>query len=658
MTRSASLPIAIIFAALLAAVAYAETYVVDGVRGDDANDGIKAPFKTITRGAAALQAGDTLRLVPMDEPYRETLSIRRHGRPGAPIVIEGGGATLSGSDPAPTEGWTEAGGVYSVPHAGHARMRVFGPDRHFDRGRSATELLPEQWFWADGTFYFRPAEGKHPNDYGLLLAAQPGRASGVATTGAGWFIVRDLTCVNFWNDGFNLHGGTGPAWFENIVGNWNGDEGFSAHENAECYVRGGEFSYNYWHGIDDIIFSRTYFAGVVCRGNRAIGVRFDGGSHSLIDCEVSGSPVNIAIFRRSETPLPLADRHPLTVTYTNLRNVVVRSTQSEVGLQVGPTTECVVEHCLLTGGNPVIDVQADGKAFVINSVVSGGVEREVMADGEYFADHNLYFPGRFVIGAATYTPEQFADYRAATGNDANSVLGEPLLDASGRYLVAGSPGYAGANSPAYGGINIGPEDRAAATPAASAGVSVLVTPGEEIAGGTLRFVYDFEQDNPWSRVYPEPERNQAGEAVIGSSELSDEQAHGGERSAKLVATAPAGPPARFTIKLFSQYLPYDRPVRRISYWLYGDGSGRTARLRIRDSSGESFYDRPVPVDWTGWQQIVWDLDEAAPPLVAGGDGNRVQDGPTMELVVEIGLTASNDLTLYFDDLEVELAPDG
>jgi len=657
MNRSMPALIAMLMTIVPLSVACAETYTVDGVRGDDANDGIAAPFRTIARGAAAVGPGDTLVLVPMDEPYRETMSLRRHGLPGAPITIEGGGAVLSGSDPAPAEGWQEGeGGVWSVPLAAHDRMMVFGPERHFFKGRSATELQPEQWFWAGGTFYFRPAEGRRPNDYGLLLASMAGRPSGIATSGAGWIIVRDLTCINFWNDGFNLHGGTGPMWFENITGNWNGDEGFSAHENAESYVRGGEFAHNYWHGITDIIFSRTHFAGVVCRDNRAAGVLFYGGMHSLTDCEISGSPINVGLMPASPNQFPLGDRHLLASGLTNLRNVVVRSADDEVGVQVASGAGCVIEHSLVEGGSPVIDVQPGGTAFVVNSVVRGNGEREVVADGGYLADHNVYFPGRFLIAGADYGPEQFADYRTATGNDANSVIGEPAFDESGVHLVQGSPGYAGADSGSYGGINVGPEDRTQVVSVAVAGATVLDTPSEPLEGGGRRYSYDFETDNPWSRIYPVPEQSEGGIAVTGTSELSDEQAHGGEHSARLHVVTPEPPPGAYNIKLFSQYLPYDRPVRRISYWLCGDGSGRSARLRIRDGGGEVFYDRPVTVDWTGWQQIVWDLDERAP--VTGGGEDGLQNGPTMELVVEISMNAASEMTLYFDDLVVDLARDG
>ncbi len=645
-------------AILLAALPlWAETYIVDGAQGDDANDGITAPFATIARGVAAVGPGDTLKIVPMDEPYHESLRLSRHGLPGAPIAIEGGGATLTGADPAPTEGWTEEDGIWQVPLKAHDRMMVFGDERYFIKGAGPANLEPEQWRWAEGTFYFRPAEGKTPADYDLRLAVD--RVSGVITTGAGFIIVRDLTCINFWNDGFNLHGGTGPIWFENIVGNWNGDEGFSAHENTEAYVNGGEFSNNYWHGINDIIYSRTHFVNVVCRNNRSKGVRFNGGMHSLTDCEVSGSPINVELLPYPRAKFPLAEQHPLAVSLTNIRNTVIRSANDEVGVFVGPDSEAVIEHCLLEGGAPVIDVQREGKAFVVNSVVMRGDDSEVVAEGEYIADHNLYHPGRLTIAGADYDSDTFEDYRSATGNDENSLIGEPMLAEDGAHIAPESPGYRGADSGAYGGYAIGPQDRTRASASTGrAGVRIVEGETEETGDGGRRHVYDFEEDNPWSRVYPEPEQSADGIAVQGASELSDEQAHSGERSTRLHVVTADGQPERYNIKLFSQDLPFEQPVRKISYWLHGDGSGRTARPRIRDASGEGFYGPATSIDWEGWRQVTWDLDDTPPLNIAGGNGNRRQDGPTMELVLEIREDAGSEMTLFFDDLEVELAPEG
>jgi hypothetical protein len=635
----------------------AEVYVVDGATGDDANDGIAAPFKTIARGANAVGPGDTLRIVPMDEPYREGLRMDRHGLRGAPIIIEGGGAVLTGADPVPGEGWTEQDGIWQVPLAAHDRMMLFGSERLFIKGAGPTTLEPEQWRWAEGTLYFRPAEGKTPADYELLASID--RAAGFSTNGAGLIIVRDLTCINFWNDGYNLHGGSGPLWFENIVGNYNGDEGFSAHENAECYVRGGEFNYNYWHGINDIIFSRTHFVDVTCIGNLSKGARFNGGMHSLTDCEISGSPINVELLRYSQTPFPQAEQHPLAVSFTNLRNTIVRSEADEVGVYVGPNSEAVIEHCMLLGGEPVINVQPEGKAFLMNSVVSGGGTQEVISAGAFIADHNVYYPGRLRIDGTEYAPDAFAAYSAATGNDANSVIADPVLNEGGTALAADTPGFRGAESGSYGGFAVGPEDRSRAVPGGGAtGVGIVEGTAEELEGEARRVTYDFETENPWSRIYPEPEASAGGVAVAGSSELAPGQVHSGQNAARVTVTTPAAPPAGYNIKLFSQNLPLDREIRRISFWLYGDGSGRSMGLRIRDGSHENFYAPRFTADWEGWQEVTWDLDAEPPTMIAGGNQSLRQDGPTFELVLEIQQTAGEEMTLFIDDLVLELAPDG
>ncbi|MCD6361332.1 MAG: right-handed parallel beta-helix repeat-containing protein [Armatimonadetes bacterium] len=645
--------LALILALAMVSPASAETYVVDGVKGDDANDGVNAPFRTLARGAAVLRAGDTLSIVPMDEPYRESLRMSHHGTSQAPIIIEGNGAVLSGSDPAPKQGWSEAGGIYSIPVPGSTdRSWLFAPDRHFHKGASPTSLQPEQFRYADGKLYFRPAEGRTPADYDLLLGV---RSSGVAFTGAGQIIVRNLTCMNFWNDGFNVHGGSGPCWFENIKGLWNGDEGFSCHENSECYVRGGEFSHNYWHGICDIQLSRTHFTNCVIRDNVSKGVYFLGGAHSLTDCEISGSPIAVLLSPTTDKSYPRLDKHPLAISFTNFRNCVIEAAPDAINVQIQAQARGVFEHCVIKGGRAAVLVEAGGLGLVANSIVFDGADAEVSAEGEYYGDYNIYHPGRLTVAGTTYGPDFFADYKQATGNDAHSFVEEPKFVAGTWFTSKASHGFGASHARHFGGPDIGLDPREH-RPAEGADVAPAVAVA--LVGGGAKFTCDFETSNPWSRIYPEPVKNQAGVAVDGSAKLSDEQAHGGGKSVKLTVTAPAGQPGRYTIKFFSVKLPFDRPVVRWSFWMYGDGSGRRALLRVRDSSGECFYDKPFAVDWTGWRHIEWDLIQRPPATISAGDGNHRQNGPPMELVAEINMKAGETMTLYFDDLEVELAGGG
>jgi len=167
--------------------------------------------------------------------------------------------------------------------------------------------------------------------------------------------------------------------------------------------------------------------------------------------------------------------------------------------------------------------------------------------------------------------------------------------------------------------------------------------------------YDFENVNPWSRVYPQPVKSEAGEGVVGTSELSDEQAHSGKRSAKLHVVFPPSQRNRWLIKLFSLKMDYTKPVRVLRFWLCADGTGTGCVPRIRDRSGECFYGPAVSLDWTGWRQIEWDLNETPPVSIANGDGNRTQDIPPVELVLELTPKMEADgseFTIFLDDLEV------
>jgi hypothetical protein len=613
----------------------AATYRVDNVRGDDAADGIQAPLKTIACALPRLKPGDTLLLTNNPEPYRESIPLHTNGTAAAQIIIDGGGATITGGDTAPKDGWINQDGVYKHPQPVQVQF-LFGPDTRYEQGKSDTELKPLEWFWKGGELFFRPAEGKTPADYHLQMSV---RVSGIMTTGAGQIIVRNLTAKHFYNDGFNIHSGSGPMWFENILGLWNGDEGFSAHENCECHVRGGEFSNNYWHGIADVGLARTYYQNLVCRDNRSKGIYLIGGMHTVTDSEVSGSPEQIVLSASDLREFPRLDKHPLRTSITELRNVRVQSSGAQDGVVVNGNATGVLEHCLLLGGKSCLEVNAGGRAHVSNSILSGAGTAEVSATGEYYADYNLYFPGRLLIGTTTYGADQVAAYRAATGNDAKSLWQEPKFIAGTDVSSFLGPSAGNAFGPyLYGGSDIGLELRGA-------------RPAEELPA---LLQYDFEAVNPWSLVYPEPAKNGAGAAAVVSTELSTEQAHSGERSCKLSAQFPAAPPALYNLKLFSQKFPYSRPVKAWRFWLYGDGSGRSYGMRVRDARGESFYRAPGKVDWSGWKQVVWDLSQEPPSNIMGGDGNKHQDGPPMELVLDIKAEAGKTCVLYFDDLEVEL----
>lgn len=632
---------------LTAPPALCATYRVDGVAGDDANDGVTKPLRTIARALQVLRTSDTLVLTKMEQPYRESLPLAVGGTREQPLVIEGGGATLSGADPAPQTGWQEAGGIFSLPQATKVEF-LFGPETRYEAGKSPTDLQPEEWLWQAGKLYFRPAAGKTPADYALEMSV---RVSGVMTNGAGQIVVRNLTCRHFYNDGFNLHNGSGPLWFENIRGLWNGDEGFSAHENCECYVRGAELSHNYWHGLADVGISRTHYQNLTVRDNRSKGVFFLGAMHSLTDSEISGSPINLAVNGPDLANYPLLASYPLRAGVAHFRGVTVTSRDTETGVVVGGKAGAIFEHCRLQGGQVALQVEPEARAYVVNSLISGATQAEVRALGSYAADYNLYYPGRLEVGGKVYAPEQFAAYQQASGNDGHSRVGEPKFIGEGPWVSQGSQAAGAAfNAFGFGGPDLGPEGRGP-RPVEK---GVLPPGAVRTADGQARLTYDFEQENPWPLIYPEPAKSAAGVAVVHSTDLTTDQAHGARQAGRWTAKLPAGPPANFQLKLFSVKFAYPWPVVAVRFWLYGDGSGRRLRPRLRDASGECFYGPPQAMDFTGWREIAWDLKQTPPATITGGDGNKLLNVPPVELVLEVDAAADTTVTLYVDDLTVEL----
>lgn len=196
-----------------------------------------AAYRTLSAATAEARPGDTLVIAKGSGPYRETLYIRQSGTPGAPIVVEGNGETVTGFEPLvfQREGdvWTarlpqpfpvvitQLGvRILQDPSAGPGTF--LGPIRLREDQRTV-ELLP----------------GASPEGWEASK-----RDCAVRIADASYQTYRHLVATGGTNDGFNLHGkGTGLL-FENITGCNNLDEGFSAHEEIVCEIKNGDFSSN------------------------------------------------------------------------------------------------------------------------------------------------------------------------------------------------------------------------------------------------------------------------------------------------------------------------------------------------------------------------------------------------------------------------------
>ncbi len=94
---------------LACGAAFAADRYVSNDGGDDARDGLTpaTAFANLAKALEAAGAGDTVHLVPTGKPYRQTVDFYGHpgGEPGRPLVFDGHGATLTGAEPCPPDGW-------------------------------------------------------------------------------------------------------------------------------------------------------------------------------------------------------------------------------------------------------------------------------------------------------------------------------------------------------------------------------------------------------------------------------------------------------------------------------------------------------------------------------------------------------------------------
>jgi hypothetical protein len=643
----------ILLLALLPWAGRAGTVFVNNQTGDDARDGAAAEqaVRTLKRAVALCKPGDTLRLANTGEVYRESLRFgTRGGTPSAPIVVEGQGAVLSGLRPIPPAAWEDRGeGLLFHANGMRRQMTASRPFVVRDgtmvpQRRKPNEVRAEESCWDKDGIYFRMAPGKTAADYQLGATML---VSGLILTGGSYIEVRDLVCENFANDGFNVHGSCQGLVFRNIVGRWNGDDGFSVHEDVGAVVLGGHFHHNNY-GIQDISISRSSFYGVLVEQNRVAGADFVGGHHVLIDSVVRDNAGPQIQTRGDATRNIREPENPMARGALVLSNVLTVGGRQGLHVLNGVAD---VANCSFVGAEEGVRIGAQATVEMRESVVLGckTLELACVSKTSRFTA-NAYFPGRLQAGSQAFAPAEFAAYQETSGQDTGStVLPEPSFARKASYrlllpmLIAGKrqvrPGIA----------------RELSFPFGEPVVNALAGAG---SGGPAMLAFDFESINPWGRIYPTPEKTKAGQPVVGKAELSTERSHSGKQSMKLDVAFPAGRPGAWLVKLFSVKFPVEQPVVELRFALFGDGSGLAYTPRLRDRSGECFYGPPGKMDWEGWREIVWDLRKTPPSPISAGDGNRKQDLPTLEVVLELMPKVPAEgsrMILFVDDLKIRLA---
>jgi hypothetical protein len=170
------------------------------------------PVRTIARALRIAQPGDYIFLDGTDIPYRESLSLtgaRGSGRPSAPLVIVGNGATLDGSVPVPDALWQHYRGyVFRFRPRRQTYLQLFLENRPLVQKRPVTgslappRLEPLEWCLFDTYVYFRVERGKVPADYQLT---QTGHAAAITLFGAHDVVIADMVIQGYQLDGINVH---------------------------------------------------------------------------------------------------------------------------------------------------------------------------------------------------------------------------------------------------------------------------------------------------------------------------------------------------------------------------------------------------------------------------------------------------------------------
>ncbi len=227
---------------------------VDFEKGSDKAGGSKeSPLRSFQAAIKKAAPGDCIIILPASKPINASLIARdKKGIEGKPIVVDGMFNTFVGCKRVDAKDWSETSPglfVSKRKSPGEAMllryfMRFDGVmqrmDRHTKWGKpkfkAVEELQPCEWTIVNGSdFYFKLPQGKGLDE---VLVEEPNLISGVQVEGACEFLTfKNMIMKSFWNDGFNIHGQSRNIVFENVAAIENADDGVSAHEDCQIFVK-------------------------------------------------------------------------------------------------------------------------------------------------------------------------------------------------------------------------------------------------------------------------------------------------------------------------------------------------------------------------------------------------------------------------------------
>ena len=86
--------------------------------------------------------------------------------------------------------------------------------------------------------------------------------------------------------------------------------------------------------------------------------------------------------------------------------------------------------------------------------------------------------------------------------------------------------------------------------------------------------------------------------------------------------------------------------RAIQMWIYGDGNGHRARLRLRDASGQTLQPNGVAIDWKGWRAVTFPLDGTIAGHWGGADDGIVHGALNWDSLFLLDSAGKSAGTIY------------
>lgn len=381
-------------------------------------------YRSIQSAINAAQPGDVIRLEPKATPYTETVAFRsKSGTVGKPIVLDGQGATLNGSEPLKAQAWEKTGtGAYrSTTFMVNRKMGSSMVGRYYfimngsanRMGRSSkgnrgqykpvADLKPGEWTYEtkEKAFYVMPPAGQ-----GIEEVRAPERANGVAINGdCENLTIRNITATHVWNDGFNIHGRTRNVRFENIRAIECGDDGISAH--GDCHISvDGFISQRNSTGMCHINQSQSDNRNLILEDNIGYSIYLlDDSKHTIKDTVVRSTRGHAF--------------HATRKTEVTLENVLFDGlTPGQTGFRVDAEATVTARNISLWN----LPLTVDGAAMQLHESVIGGETAKVKINltATWQAANNVWGVDEIEFNGTPYPAAAFADYVKASGQDDGS----------------------------------------------------------------------------------------------------------------------------------------------------------------------------------------------------------------------------------------------